>query len=224
MMVLSNVELTMTEIVKLTAESRERVGKGVARALRREGKIPAVLYGDKKDPLGLAIAQGQVTRLYNSGRALSTLLDIEVDGKTHRAIARDLQLHPVTDVILHADFLRLGKGATIAVEVSVHFINEEASPGIKRGGVLNVVRYNVELICPADAIPEAITIDLTGTELGDSIHISSVTLPDGVKPVIQDRDFTVATIAAPAGLKSEANAEGDDADGEEGEAESDSEE
>ncbi len=216
----------MADIVKLTAESRERVGKGVARALRREGKVPAVLYGDKKDPLGLAIAQGQLTRLYSTGRALSTLLDIEVDGTNHRAIARDLQLHPVTDVILHADFLRLGKGATIAVEVSVHFINEEASPGIKRGGVLNVVRYTVELTCPADAIPESITIDLTGTELGDSIHISSVTLPAGVTPVIQDRDFTIATIAAPAGLKSEADAEGEgeDAEGEEAEAESADEE
>jgi large subunit ribosomal protein L25 len=212
----------MADIVKLTAESRERVGKGVARALRREGKIPAVLYGDKKDPLGLAIAQGQLKRLYNSGRALSTLLDIEVDGTNHRAIARDLQLHPVTDVILHADFLRLGKGATIAVEVSVHFINDEASPGIKRGGVLNVVRYSVELSCPADAIPDSITIDLTGTELGDSIHISSVALPEGVTPVIQDRDFTIATIAAPAGLKSEAESEGDE--GEDGEAESEGEE
>lgn len=202
----------MAETVKISAEKRERVGKGVARALRREGKVPAVLYGDNKDPLGLSIAQGQINRLFNTGRALSTLLDIEIDGQSHRAITRDIQFDPVTDVILHADFLRLGKGATIAVEVSVNFINEEDAPGIRRGGVLNVVRYTVELSCPANAIPESLTIDLSGLEIGDSVHISAVSLPEGVTPVIQDRDFTIATIAAPAGLKSEASESSDDED------------
>ena len=212
----------MAENYDITAEKRERAGKGVARALRREGSVPAVLYGDKKEPIGLSVTGGQLKRLYNTGRAMNTLLNIDIDGQTHQAITRDIQFHPVNDEIIHADFLRLGKGAKISVEVQVNFLNEETCPGIKRGGVLNVVRYTVELDCPAISIPEQIEIDLSTVELGDSIHISSVALPDGVTPTIKDRDFTIATIAAPAGMKGddeEETAEGEvQAEGEEKES------
>ena len=201
----------MSDIYTITASVRERAGKGVARALRSEGLVPAVIYGDNKDPQGLSIAMGELKKLYNTGRMLSTLIDLDVDGKKERAIARDVQLHPVRDDIMHADFLRLGKGAKIAVEVSVNFLNEETCPGLKMGGVLNVVRYTVELNCPADNIPTSIDLDLAEAQMNDSIHISEVNLPDGVEPVISDRDFTIATIAAPAALKSESS-EADDAD------------
>lgn len=203
----------MSDIYEIAAEKRERAGKGIARALRREGLVPAVIYGDKKDPEGISVKVGELNKLFNTGRIMSTLVDIEVAGKKQRAIARDVQLHPVRDDILHADFLRLGKGAKIAVEVAVNFLNEETCPGLKMGGVLNVVRYTVELNCPADNIPESIDLDLAEAEMNDSLHISEIALPDGVEPVISDRDFTIATIAAPAALKSEES--GADADGEE---------
>ena len=202
----------MSEIFEIAAEKRERAGKGIARALRREGQVPAVIYGDSKDPEGIAVSRKELTKLFNTGRLTSTLLDIDLDGKKHRVIARDVQLHPVRDDILHADFLRLGKGSKIAVEVSVTFLNEDTCPGLKQGGVLNVVRYTVELNCPADNIPETIELDLAEAQMNDSLHISEVALPEGVEPVISDRDFTIATIAAPASLKSEgANADGEEA-------------
>ena len=205
----------MSDIYTITAAVRERAGKGVARALRSEGLVPAVIYGDNKDPEGLSIPLGELKKLYNTGKMMSTLLDLDIDGKKHRAIARDVQLHPVRDDILHADFLRLGKGAKIAVEVAVNFLNEETCPGLKRGGVLNVVRYTVELNCPADNIPASIDLDLAEADMNDSLHISQVALPEGVEPVISDRDFTIASIAAPASLKSEeASADDAEADGE----------
>ena len=211
----------MSDILTITAEKRERAGKGIARALRREGRVPAVIYGDSKESEGISMHRNEFTKLFNTGRLMSTLLDVDIDGKKHRVITRDVQVHPVTDIVLHADFLRLGKGAKIAVEVPVSFLNEETCPGLKVGGVLNVVRYTVELNCPADNIPASIELDLAEAEMNDSLHISQVALPDGVTPVIDDRDFTIATIAAPAGLKSEAA----DADGgEEGEGEEGGEE
>ena len=193
----------MSDILVLAAEQRERAGKGVARALRREGLVPAVIYGGKEAPEGISVAIRDITKIFNTGRLLSTLLEIEVNGKKQRAIARDVQLHPVRDDILHADFLRLSKDAKIAVEVSVNFLNEETCPGLKMGGVLNVVRYTIELNCPADNIPESIDLDLGEAQMNDSIHISEISLPDGVEPVITDRDFTIVTIAAPAALRSE---------------------
>ncbi|MEC6998581.1 MAG: 50S ribosomal protein L25/general stress protein Ctc, partial [Pseudomonadota bacterium] len=148
----------------------------------------------------ITLEQRDITKLYNSGRLMSTLIQIDVDGEKTRAITRDVQLHPVKDFILHADFLRLGKGAKIAVEIPVNFLNEDSCPGLKQGGVLNVVRYQVELNCPASEIPESIELDLAEANIGDSLHISDVKLPEGVVPTIADRDFTIATIAAPAGL------------------------
>lgn len=205
----------MSDILEIAAAKRERAGKGIARALRREGQVPAVIYGDSKDPETIAVPRKELTKLFNTGRLTSTLMEIELDGKKQRVIARDVQLHPVRDDILHADFLRLGKGSKIAVEVSVTFLNEETCPGLKQGGVLNVVRYTVELNCPADNIPETIELDLADAQMNDSIHISEVALPEGVEPVISDRDFTIATIAAPAALKSE-GANADDEEGAEG--------
>jgi large subunit ribosomal protein L25 len=205
----------MSDIISFTAEKRERAGKGVARALRREGLVPAVIYGDNKDPEGISLSRKDFTKLYNTGRLMSTLLDIEVDGKKTRVLTRDLQLHPVRDDIMHADFLRLSKGTKIAVEVQVVFLNEDTCPGLKTGGVLNVVRYSVELNCPADSIPDSIEVDLAEVNMGDSVHISDITLPDGVVPVISDRDFTIATIAVPAGGASDDS----ESDGEEGDEE-----
>ena len=199
----------MAENTKLTAQARDRAGKGVARALRREGRVPAVVYGDKKSPDLISLGYNEVMQLWNKGSFMSNLVDLDIDGKSQRVLPRDVQLDPVRDFVIHVDFLRLGKGATIAVEVPVHFTNEEESPGIKRGGVLNIVRHDVELNCPAESIPSSIEIDLTGTDIGDSIHISSVKLPAGVTPTITDRDFTIATLAAPAALVSDEAAAGE---------------
>jgi len=203
---------------ELKAEARAQVGKGSARELRRNGLIPAVIYGDSKDPVSIALSRKDVTKKIHDGGFLTTLVTIEVDGKKHSVLPKDFQLDPVRDFLMHVDFLRVSKNTQVTVEIPVHFENEEKSPGLKRGGVLNVVRHTVECHCPANAIPEAIIVDLTGQEIGDGIHISHVTLPEGVEPTITDRDFTIATIAAPAGLKSDDNAaeEGEeDAAGEE---------
>lgn len=192
----------MAETLKLEARSREKTSKGAVRSLRREGRVPAVIYGDKKSPILIDLSYKEVSKLYHTGTFLSHTLDIEVDGKKEHVIPRDVQLEPVRDFIIHVDFLRLGKNATITVAIPVHFTNEDASPGLKAGGTLNVVRHEVDLVCPASAIPEAIEIDLAGYEMGDSIHISAVKLPAKVEPAISDRDFTIATIATPAAVQS----------------------
>ncbi|APH73121.1 50S ribosomal protein L25/general stress protein Ctc [Aquibium oceanicum] len=214
------------EAYELKAEARERVGKGSARNVRRNGKVPAVIYGDKQAPLAIALTYKDVYMKIHGGGFLTTIATIDLDGKKIQVLPKDFQLDPVRDFPMHVDFLRVGKDTVVTVEIPVHFINEEKSPGIKRGGVLNIVRHEVEFTCPANAIPEFITVDLAGTELGDSIHISAVKLPEGVKPTITDRDFTIATIAAPAGLRSEEDeaaaaetAEDKDDDEEEGEEE-----
>lgn len=192
---------------ELKAKARDRVGKGASRALRREGQVPAVIYGDNKSPLSITVAYKDAVKRIQQGGFLSQVITVDVDGESHRVIPRDYQLEPVRDFLVHIDFLRVSKSSVISVEVPVHFLNEETCPGLKRGGVLNVVRHTVELNCPADSIPEALEIDLASAEVGDSLHISSVKLPKGVAPVITDRDFTVATIAAPSALKSEENEE-----------------
>ncbi|MCO5065128.1 MAG: 50S ribosomal protein L25/general stress protein Ctc [Rhizobiaceae bacterium] len=188
---------------ELKAEAREQVGKGSARAVRRNGKVPAVIYGDKQSPLAIALSYKDVYYKIHGGGFLTTVATIDVDGKKIRVLPKDYQLDPVKDFPLHVDFLRVSKDTEVNVQVPVHFINEEKSPGIKRGGVLNVVRHEVEFHCPADAIPDFITVDLDGADIGDSIHISAVKLPQGVKPVISDRDFTIATIAGSSAMKSD---------------------
>ena len=196
----------MAQSYELVATVRDRVGKGAARALRREQKIPAVIYGAGKPALTIALPQKEVSLKLLGGGFLTTVATIDVGGEKYRVLPRDYQVDPVRDTLIHVDFLRIAAGDTIAVEVPVHFLNEAASPGMKRGGALNIVRHEVELECPADAIPANIEVDLTGLDIGDSVHISAVKLPEGVTPTIRDRDFTIATIAAPAGLKEEEEA------------------
>ncbi|ASS56308.1 50S ribosomal protein L25/general stress protein Ctc [Rhizobium leguminosarum] len=196
------------ETYELKAEARERVGKGSARELRRNGLIPAVIYGDKQAPIAIALNTNEVTKRIHAGGFMTTVATIEIDGKKHKVLPKDYQLDPVRDFTLHVDFLRVSGNTQVTVEIPVHFINEEKSPGLKVGGVLNIVRHEVEVHCPADAIPEFFNIDLSGKKIGDSIHISEVTLPKGVTPVI-DRDFTIATIIAPAAGIDESAAEGE---------------
>lgn len=184
---------------ELKAELRERVGKGSSRELRRNGLIPAVIYGDKQEPISIALPSKEVTLRIHAGGFMTTVATIDVDGKKISVLPKDYQLDPVRDFTVHVDFLRIGKNSEVNVEVPVHFVNETKSPGIKVGGVLNIVRHAVELHCPADAIPEFLTVDLSGAKIGDSLHISHVKLPAGARPVIGDRDFTIATIVAPAG-------------------------
>ena len=198
----------MSDTLNLPAETRERAGKGASRALRREGRVPAVVYGGKEEPLAIHVEEKLLVKQLGTGHFLNSIVEIEVGGKKLRTLPKDVAFHPVSDRPLHADFLRLSKDSTVHVNVPVHFINEDASPGLKRGGVLNMVRHELELICEADKIPEDIRIDVTGLDIGDSIHISHVSLPEGSTSAITDRDFTIATIVAPSGLRSE---EGDNA-------------
>lgn len=200
----------MTEMTNLVAESRERAGKGSSRAARRAGKVPAVIYGGKKDPVIINLPQNEIIRLINRGGFMTRLFEIELDGKKERAMCRDLQKHVVSDMPTHIDFLRVTKGMTVVMELPVNFINDEDCPGLRAGGVLNAVRHSIECHVPAENIPSAIDIDLASLELGDSVHISAVTLPEGVTPTIDDRDFTIATVVAPSGLKSASSEDDED--------------
>jgi large subunit ribosomal protein L25 len=193
----------MTELTSLAAEPREGVGKGAARSLRRAGRVPAVIYGDKAPQEMISLEARQLRRVLQSARFFSTLCNLQVNGEAVRVLPREVQLHPVTDAPLHVDFVRVGRGATITVTVPVVFAHEDVSLGLKRGGVLNIVRRELELLCPADAIPGEIVVDLKDADIGDSLHISQVALPEGVRPAIADRDFTIATISAPTLIREE---------------------
>jgi large subunit ribosomal protein L25 len=188
---------------ELTATARDKVGKGAARSTRRQGMVPAVIYGGGGPPLAVSLNDREVTNRIHGGGFFTAIANITVDGESIQTLPRDYQLDPVSDKPLHVDFLRVTPGSTVTVDVPVHFTNEGQAPGIRRGGVLNVVRHRVSLVCPVDAIPERIVADLTGLEIGDSLHISAVPLPEGVSTTIRDRDFTVATVAAAAGVKEE---------------------
>ncbi|MCW9045118.1 MAG: 50S ribosomal protein L25/general stress protein Ctc [Alphaproteobacteria bacterium] len=201
----------MSDFTTFNAEVRERAGKGAARAVRKTGRIPAVIYGDSKDPSSISLEPLEYKKAIIGGGFFSTVFEIKVGGKTEKVLARDVQLHPVTDRPLHLDFLRLGKNTKVTVAVPVNFINEVESPGLKRGGVLNIVRHDLDLVCRGDAIPQSIEIDLTGLEIGDGVHISAVTLPEGVVPDITDRDFTIATVAPPTVMKSVEEEEAEEA-------------
>lgn len=214
----------MSDTVALPAERRERVGKGATRAVRRAGRVPAVIYGDRKDPLTISLDPRDVDRELHKPGFFATLVDIDVEGKKHRVLPRDVQFDPVSDRTTHVDFLRVAQDTQVTVNVPVAFLNEEESPGLKRGGVLNVVRYEIEFVCRADAIPPQIEVDLTGLEIGDSVHISQVHVPEGATPTIADRDFTIATVAAPSAVKAEAAEEQAAAEGEEGEVPAEGEE
>ncbi len=192
----------MSDQLTISAEPRERAGKGASRALRREGRVPAVIYGDKKEAIAIHVEERALNKLLGTGHFMNSLVQVEVDGKKTRTLPKDVAFDPVTDRPLHVDFFRLAKGAKVQVNIPVVFINEEDSPGLKRGGVMNVVRHELDLMCDADHIPDEIEIDVTGLEIGDSIHISHVTLPEGAESAITDRDFTIAGVTAPSALKS----------------------
>ena len=192
-----------TAPTELKAQARSGVGKGAARALRREGLIPAVIYGDKKEPLPISLSFNEAMKRIYAGGFLSRIITVDVDGDKHQVLPRDYQLDPVKDQVLHVDFLRVSGNTNINVQVPVRFLNEEASPGIKRGGVLNIVHHTLDLTVSASAIPEAIEVDLTGLDVGDSVHLSNIKLPAGVTDHSHEADLTIATIAAPSGLRAE---------------------
>ncbi|MCI5046731.1 MAG: 50S ribosomal protein L25/general stress protein Ctc [Aquisalinus sp.] len=212
----------MSDVTVFTCELRQRSGTGGSRAVRRDGWVPAILYGGDQEPANIKLRYNEVLKAYNTGKLISVLSKINVDGQEQSVIGRDIQVDPVKDLPLHVDLMRVSEKTRINVDVPMSFLNEEASPGLKRGGVLNVVRHTVEVIAPATRIPEALEADLTGLDIGDAVHISSVNLPEGVEPTITDRDFTIATIAAPSVVRSadnEGDAEDDAAEdsGDEGE-------
>ena len=194
----------MSEQLVLSAEARERAGKGASRYLRREGRVPAVVYGNNEDPLAIHLEEKALVKALSSGHFMNSVVMIDAGGAPVRTLPKDVQFHPVNDRPLHVDFLRISEHAKVTVAVPIHFTDDEKSPGIKRGGVLNAVRHELELVCDAAEIPEEIRISLAGMDIGDSLHISAVTLPEGTQSAITDRDFTIATIVAPSGVKSEA--------------------
>ncbi|HZV17153.1 MAG TPA: 50S ribosomal protein L25/general stress protein Ctc [Sphingobium sp.] len=206
----------MSDTLTLSAEARDRAGKGASRALRREGRVPAVIYGNNEDPQLVHVEEKILAKLLGTGVFFNSVVTVEVNGKKVRTLPKDVAFHPVTERPLHADFLRVSAHAKVTVNVPVRFINEDASPGLKRGGVLNVVRHELELICDAATIPDEIVIDVTGFDVGEAVHISHVKLPKDAEPTITDRDFTIATIVAPSALKS---SEGDTTKDEEGKTE-----
>jgi large subunit ribosomal protein L25 len=192
----------MSDQLTLSAETRNGAGKGASRELRRQNRVPAVIYGNKQEPELIHVEEKALVKLLMTGHFSNSVVEIELGGKKQITIPKDVAFHPVSDRPTHVDFLRIVKGAKVDVEVPVMFINEGASPGLKRGGVLNIVRHELELICENDKIPDDIQIDVAGFDIGDSIHISHVKLPKGSESKITDRDFTIATIVAPSALKS----------------------
>jgi large subunit ribosomal protein L25 len=193
----------MSEALTLPAEARERAGKGASRELRRQGRVPAVIYGGNEEPVTIHVEEKELRRQLGTGHFMNSVVSIELGGASLRTLPKDVAFHPVTDRPLHVDFLRIAADHKVHVEVPVEFTNQDASPGLKRGGVLNIVRHELELVCDPESIPGEIEIDVTGLEIGASIHISHVALPAGVASAITDRDFTIATIVAPSSLKSE---------------------
>ena len=207
----------MSDEVTIEALPREPRGKGGARALRREGRTPAIVYGGGGEPLSVSLDYNVLEREIGRRGFFARLYDLKVNGDVIRVLPRDVQLDPIIDAPIHIDFIRYVAGATLAVSVEVRFEGQEESEGLKRGGVLNIVRHEVELMCPLEAIPEFLVANVAGSEIGDSIHISDIDLPEGVTPTITDRDFTVATIAAPTIIVEPVEEE----EGEEGDEEED---
>ncbi len=209
----------MSKNYAFTAEKRDRAGKGVARALRREDKIPAVIYGDKKDPVTIALPANDINLAYSRGGMFTTLCDLDIEGEKHVLLARDVQLHPVTDLVQHVDFLRVTAKTEITVSVPVHTINEEKSPGLHEKGVMNMVRFELELVCSAMNIPDFVEADLTGLEQGQSLHIDDVTLPEGTKSAL-DWNVTILNVTAPRKIEldvvEEVAVEGEDGEAAEG--------
>jgi large subunit ribosomal protein L25 len=204
----------MSDQLTLPAEARDRAGKGASRALRRDGRVPAVVYGEKKEPLSIHVEEKLLAKMLSTGHFMNSVIMIDFQGKPHRTLPKAVDFHPVSSRPIHVDFLRIGEHTKGHVAIPMRFDNEEASPGLKRGGVLNVVVHELEIVCDAASIPTEIHIALDGLEIGDSIHISQVKLPDGVVPANTDEDFTVATIVAPSAMKSEEDEAATGAEGE----------
>ena len=200
----------MSKNYAFIAEKRDSAGKGAARALRRENKIPAVIYGDSKAPVTITLPSKDANLEYNKGQMFTTLCDLDVEGEKNVVLARDVQLHPVTDVVQHIDFLRVTKKTSITVSVPVNFIGYEDSPAAKEKGTLNTLRYEIDLVCKAMNIPDTVDIDMTGANIGDSIKSSDVTLPEGSVFAIDDRDFTIASVAAPRTIADDEPEEGEE--------------
>ena len=196
----------MPEIISLRAELRQRAGKGATRATRRAGRIPAVVYGDNQEPALISLEPRELTRALSRPGFFNHLVEIKVDGATQRTLPREVQYHPVTDAALHVDFMRVGIGAQVTVTVPISFINHEGAPGLRRGGVLNIVRHGIEMVCSVDNIPERLVVDLNGLDIGDTVHISAIEMPADARPVIHERDFTIASIAASSAVREEAAA------------------
>ena len=216
----------MSDQLTLPAEARDRAGKGASRALRRDGRVPAVVYGEKKEALSIHVEEKLLSKILSTGHFMNSVIMIDLAGKAHRTLPKAVDFHPVTSRPIHVDFLRIGEHTKVHVAVPLRFDNEEASPGLKRGGVLNTVIHELEIVCDAASIPSEIHIPLDGLEIGDSVHISHVKLPDGVTPANQEEDFTVATIVAPSAMKAEEEVtapEGEVPTVEEGEAEAEAE-
>ena len=193
----------MSDQLTLPAEARDRAGKGASRELRREGRVPAVVYGEKKDPLSIHVEEKLLSKMLSTGHFMNSVVMIDFQGKAHRTLPKAVDFHPVSSRPIHVDFLRIGEHTKVHVGVPMRFDNEDASPGLKRGGVLNVVVHELEIVCDAASIPNEIHIPLDGLDIGDSVHISQVKLPNGVEPANKDEDFTVATIVAPSAMKAE---------------------
>jgi large subunit ribosomal protein L25 len=194
----------MSEQLTLSAETRDRAGKGASRHLRREGRVPAVVYGNNEEPLSIHVEEKALVKALSGGHFMNSVVMIDAGTAPVRTLPKDVQFHPVTDRPLHVDFLRISEHAKVHVDVPIHFVDEDKSKGIKRGGVLNQVRHELELICDAAEIPEEIEVSLAGLDIGDSLHISQVKLPAGSESAITDRDFTIATIVSPSVYKVEA--------------------
>ena len=193
----------MKEIIKINADIRSRTGTGMSRESRSNAKIPGIIYGEKKDPIPISIDEKNLKAQISDSGFFSRQCEIQLADKSFKVLPKDIQLHPVKENILHIDFLRVGENTTVTLFVPVKFINENECEGIKLGGVLNIVRHEVELKSPVSKIPEFLEANLSGLEIGDSIHISSIKLDEGVKATIQDRDFTIATVAPPTVMKVE---------------------
>src|SRR5215831_10828874 len=196
----------MPEITTLSAETRARTGKGATRATRRAGRVPGIIYGDNKEPVLISLEPRELSRVLANRGFFATLINVEVDGVVHRTLPRDVQRHPATDAPLHLDFMRVGGNAQVTVTVPVVFANPEMSPGLRRGGILNIVRHGIELSCPVDGIPDQLVVELNGLDIGDSIHISRVIIPEGCRTTITERDFTIASVAASSAVREEAAA------------------
>jgi large subunit ribosomal protein L25 len=195
----------MATVNELSATARPKAGKGAARAVRREGRVPGVIYGDSKEPIGISLDFKELRQRIYAGHFLTTVFNVDVDGTKHRVIPRDFQLDPVKDNPIHVDFLRLGEGAKVRVRIPIHVINADQAPGIKRGGTVNIVTHTISVLCPADDIPQGFDVDITGLEINYSKHLSDIQVPGNVK-VLEHGDITLVTIVPPSGYAEEMKA------------------